>query len=241
MAAVGDVKMGLAGGSPQALEITWTDAAGSTPTRNSRSASRRRRSRSRPGPARGPPRPRRPTRRSGRRARRGRLRLGSNKDACTELGKRISAGLTDAARKQLLCIVYAPAVSLRATPVELAFLERLLGDDAPAAVTDAVRQAARRLRRPDGGGRGADRVHRPALRLVIRGPVLPSGAVSRPASRSPHRPPFTAVAGFNRRCAFPAALRGLDGIADGVTYALYAAIAANEERRGAHLKTEHRP
>jgi hypothetical protein len=26
-----------------------------------------------------------------------------------------------------------------------------------------------------------------------------------------------------------------------VTYALYAAIAANEERRGAHLKTEHRP
>ncbi len=35
--------------------------------------------------------------------------------------------------------------------------------------------------------------------------------------------------------------RGPDGIADGVTYALYAAIAANEERRGAHLKTEHLP
>ena len=64
--------------------------------------------------------------------------IGSNKEACTELGKRISGGLTDTARKQVLCIVYAPVVSLRATPVEFALLERLLPDDAPAAVTDAV-------------------------------------------------------------------------------------------------------
>ena len=81
---------------------------------------------------------------------------------------------------------------------------------------------------PGWDGRTASLCYRPRRQAGLRHAAL----TVRPSLRWP-------VA--TRRSLLPAALRGLDRIAHRVTYALYATNAANEERRGAHLKTEHRP
>ena len=155
LAAVGDVKMGIADGEPRALDVTWTDAAGLDADKES-TKRRSRRPRSPSGRALAPSTGTSAAPASPSDADDAQLALAcvrSDKAAVHQETARGSRATSPTPSGRSCSACSRRRSSRSGTPTEFAFLERVLGADAPPGVLDAVPAAPRRLRRPDGGGR----------------------------------------------------------------------------------------